>query len=341
MIKYYTILFNQMDQDNTEYISTIIKYAGESSIVNLNKINIELGLDIFYSIIKSIKKNNKHLALMLQSNKINNDTLNCVFDYISDNKIFDLNLDNNNISDIDMYKICEFISNSTSLISLSLESNDINEMGAFILFICINNMNSTSALVDLSLRNNCINNKGMFELATNFNQNNLTSLNISMNEIGPIGIIALCDVLKDNKKLIILDVSFNYIGNEGLVAIGKMLKTNNTLKKIDVSGNDINNILLEKFASKIINNKTLETLVMNQNSISSIKWMIKLIKYSNINFINLLYNPIEQTDIRKLSNFIKNYNITVEFTKDLTKEFLESSKNYMITDYYNTEETYV
>ena len=66
----------------------------------------------------------------------------------------------------------------------------------------------------------------------------LTSLNLALNQIGPIGGHALATVLADtNRTLTRLDVSGNMLGDDGVGAFSRVVRDNRVLVALNVSGN--------------------------------------------------------------------------------------------------------
>ena len=96
----------------------------------------------------------------------------------------------------------------------------------------------------------------------------LQELDISHNEIGDDGIIAIGQQLQFNNTLRYLNVSANKITNVGAVCIAEALHVGTALHEVDISENRITYEGLVSFLEHIQMNTTLKTLLVTRNNIT-------------------------------------------------------------------------
>ncbi|GMI13510.1 hypothetical protein TrLO_g6773 [Triparma laevis f. longispina] len=199
--------------------------------------------------------------------------------------IHTIRLSRNRIDDEGGGKLFEgFREGNCQLEILDLSSNEIGNG-------CMNGLSNflrLGHLMELDLSNNCLRGKGVEVLCEGIaKQNGLTNLNLTGNEVGEAGAIALAKLLKgegcsltmlglawtelsgfhgakllgavaENKTVVTLDVSFNTLGgsskeNPCVTALGKVFARNRTLKHLDCSYNHFttkNTIELSKEMTK-------------------------------------------------------------------------------------------
>ena len=101
--------------------------------------------------------------------------------------------------------------------------------------------------------------------------NTLQELDLTDNNTGPEGAVALGRALEFNKILQRLYLRVNNIGPEGAVAIGRALEFNNTLQELDLSYNNIGNDGAVAIIGGIARNNTntrLSQLSLQRNNIT-------------------------------------------------------------------------
>ena len=126
-----------------------------------------------------------------------------------------LDLSNNELKDEGVSAVCEAIQSikETKLASLNFRANGIGPVGA----------NAVAAMVVVT---------GV-----------LTKLSLAKNELGEVGMKAICEALEQNKTLKELDVSGSMFGNSniggpaGVKHVAKMLGVNGSLTSLDLSNN--------------------------------------------------------------------------------------------------------
>jgi Ran GTPase-activating protein (RanGAP) involved in mRNA processing and transport len=104
------------------------------------------------------------------------------------------------------------------------------------------------------------------ELALN---TTLKCLDLSWNNFGDDGAVAIAKALRINKSLEILNLACNKIGNKGTEAIAGALLVNRSLRCLDLSGHHIGVDGAVAIASSLQTNKSLEILHLNGNKIGS------------------------------------------------------------------------
>ncbi|KAJ1332548.1 hypothetical protein BSLG_008850 [Batrachochytrium salamandrivorans] len=101
-----------------------------------------------------------------------------------------------------------------------------------------------TTLVRLDLTNNSIKNGGVYIGSSLKANRTLTHLNLSDNQMGPESGKAIATMIADNTSLTtvllrVLDLSYNQIGNLGGLALGVALVANETLRDLNVSWNEM------------------------------------------------------------------------------------------------------
>ena len=103
-----------------------------------------------------------------------------------------------------------------------------------------NALKLNTSLSTLNLRNNQLNETGILILAENMKF--LTSLDLGKSKIGDEGATFLTPILVSSFTLRFLYLNDNMIGDTGAIALSKALKTNSFLVYLRLDNNNIGNI---------------------------------------------------------------------------------------------------
>jgi Ran GTPase-activating protein (RanGAP) involved in mRNA processing and transport len=162
--------------------------------------------------------------------------------------------------------IATVLENNHTLTSIDLSSNHLYSDSACVLAEALTN----SALVSLDLNRNDINELGAKAIATALEKNNtLTSLNLSFCSIAETGGQSVIHALANNHALTFIDLSQNNLNIESATAIGSMLSQNHTLTSLKLDSNWIRDAGAKAIAGGLENNKTLHTLALNWSEIGN------------------------------------------------------------------------
>ena len=203
--------------------------------------------------------------------------------------------------------LSEALKTNRTLTNIDMSINRIGDEGAKALAEALK---SNTALTSLNIsRNYNIGVAGAKALAEALKLNTtLTTLNISENnKIGVEGAEALANALgKDgNKTLTTLDISGNNIGVEGAIAIAEALKVNTTLTTLNISYNNISYFGAGKIAKALENNITLTTLDISNNEIMA---------NGGKCFANMLKTNKTLLELNICNNYIGKVDINNEYT---------------------------
>ena len=189
---------------------------------------------------------------------------NCLSDNIN---LHNLNLCNNNISDIGAKLIAQAIEENRTLEILNISQNKLSDDGVSDISISLRN---NIALQELDMSENEIVGKGAYELATLIERNkSLKVLDISCMSINDDGITEISRCLKDNNCLCKLDLSLNKITSIGAEQIAKALEDNITLQILNITGNKISDNGVSAISTCLKENHYLQELYMSEIDITS------------------------------------------------------------------------
>jgi V8-like Glu-specific endopeptidase/Ran GTPase-activating protein (RanGAP) involved in mRNA processing and transport len=205
---------------------------------------------------------------------------------------------------------------SHCLHSLDLSRNGITDKGAEALA-------ANTTLVTLNLSSNEIGDSGAVALGETLKTNiTLTSLDLDNNQIGVPGSIALAETLKINTTLMNLGLGCR-IGSSGAVALAEALKINTTLTSLGLGSNRIGDFVVEALVEALKTNTTLTSLDLGGNKIgiSGTKTLGKTLRTNNtLTHLDLSLNQIGNEGAKCLWR-------ALEVNKTLTK--LNLSDNNM------------
>ena len=136
----------------------------------------------------------------------------------------------------------------------------------------------------------------------------LLELNLSKNNIGRNGIIAIAKAIQVNTLLQKFDISECQVADDGAAAISDSLKCNHSLQELKLSQNNITSDGAKKIAEAIQVNKMLQKLDISYNRISddgaaSISDSLKINK--SLQVLNMSYNKICSSGAKKIAEAIQ------------------------------------
>ncbi|KAG0060290.1 hypothetical protein BGZ89_012384 [Linnemannia elongata] len=134
----------------------------------------------------------------------------------------------------------------------------------------VETLKTNSFLIALDLSYNEIGHNGVVALSEALKINStLNSLNLSNNKIGDYGLVVMSEAFKDNSTLTTLNLSNNLIGLSGAQALSKALN-NSALISLGVWCNKIGDNGAQALSDSLRTNLTLTTLNLESNSIGDI-----------------------------------------------------------------------
>ena len=204
-----------------------------------------------------------------------------------------LDLYNNGIGDVGAVALAEGLRDLTSLLELRLSWNGITSKGALALVevLQLNHLQhldlsgnsigpeSMAALVDVicadSLQTLGLSRCGLLldgaiSVSAGLKScRQLVELNISYNNIGPLGMLCLAEGLKSCRQLVKLDISYNNVVSHGMASLAEGLKSCRQLVKLDISHNNIGSHGMSSLAEGLQYCTNLQVLYLINNNITS------------------------------------------------------------------------
>jgi Ran GTPase-activating protein (RanGAP) involved in mRNA processing and transport len=186
---------------------------------------------------------------------------------LSENKTKDLDLSIKQLTQEQVQRLSKILADNTSLQSLSLFGNDINDIAAIHIATALK---SNKTLKTLNLRDNNIGDEGASAIAKALETHaSLQSLTLSHNKITKKAAASFAEVLKGNKSLQELDLGYNQIGEEGAISIGTALKGNTSLLNLNLEFNQIGNAGSDQIMTALETNAFLKYLNLQGNNINN------------------------------------------------------------------------
>jgi len=162
-------------------------------------------------------------------------------------------------------RIIQLLLADTTLTSLDLELNDLNDLGAL-----AEALRTNTTLISLKLRVNNLGPEDVKALKEALRTNKtLSSLKLNYNNLGPDGAKALAEALCTNTTLTSLDLSNNNIRPDGAKALAEALCTNTTLTSLDLSCSTLDSEGAKALAETLCTNTTLTSLVLRVSYLGS------------------------------------------------------------------------
>ena len=237
----------------------------------------------------------------ISHNNISDDGAVAVSECLKNNTLIELNMSYNEVSNngiINIGKALE-INETGSLKVFDISHNNISDDG-MLTFINYLKFKNTLQELRLSWSN---------ESVLVFNSMNL-SWNFCKMNFGDNGAIFISVFLYNNiaTKVQKLDISCNNIGNKGTVAISECLKNNSTLRELDMSHNTASNIGVINIVKALQINITLQVLNLSHNGLSDYAAFIfsdYLKSYNRILKLNLSHNKISDKGIISIAESLQ------------------------------------
>ena len=167
-------------------------------------------------------------------------------------------------------------------------------------FNCVNFIDCHLTAVDCSSLVNVI------------NVQQISHLDLSFNNIGPLGCLEICKLLKcKESQLSWLNLTRNQLTDEAAQHLAEAINNNNCqLHTLNLRANNISDIGAQHLAEAINNNCQLHTLNLTENNISNIgaQHLAKAINNNNcqLHMLNLTYNDISHIGAQHLAEAINN-----------------------------------
>ena len=194
----------------------------DNNTFNIDLSNCKAGNDCIKAISASIKILNEPLnALMLSSNRLNQNSMDVLFKAITMNntnvlsKLQKLDLSYNSISTTGSEHLIALLSNPQCVIEyINLESNNLRDVNITSIATCISHSHIARKLKYINFNSNCISNESSNAIASMLEQCvNLQFLMLSKNNLNNKGGSIIISKLKLLRDLRVLDLSYNNIGN--------------------------------------------------------------------------------------------------------------------------------
>ncbi len=263
--------YNVMDQKHLQKLpeyNWILKFCDNASST-VDVAHKLLGDNLVIMLANAVPSHILHL--FLQDNRLTDQGIVKVFQIFEKSKLQleSLDLSENSIRKQGTDELCKFIQQTKSLVKLSLRNMNITDSIARC--ICQTFQQASSTLISLNLSDNKIEDTGAIALAGAIKNTNLTELDVSWNSIKHLGAIALADAIRESNYLECFDISWNAIGTTAdqqrnvAKSISDMLESNRSLTHLDLSHNNLNTIDCASIAEGLRKNHTLLGLHMTGN----------------------------------------------------------------------------
>ena len=296
----------------------------DNDITFINDENTYKAIEIF----SNINFTNLNI-IIFQNCKINNKYLN-ILGNIFTNNLISLDLSNNQISDITLFKYKEF----SRLINLDLSNNQISDISP--LFNCI-----MQNLKNLNLKNNIISDIKNIETAS---FESIEYLELSHNKIMDINYLEKVKI----KNIREINLSYNDIKDSNIFSIlvftkiNKLDLSNNRIEKMDISKLFINcgyvcrNLIIEIKIDNVNENKYNILFVFSDKIIIKLDYLIEIEKlnefFQNLSFKNIKYLTIE--GIKQL-DFLQNESLKELKSLNLEKSNIEDLSIFDNIHFFN------
>ena len=144
------------------------------------------------------------------------------------------------------------------------------------------------------------------------NVQQISHVDLSFNNIGPLGCFEICKLLKES-QLSWLNLTHNQLTDEAAKCLAEAINNKCKLRKLNLAANNISDTGAQHLAKAIINNDChLHTLDLSENKIlvTGAEHLAKAINNNNCQLLalNLSYNCISHSGVKYLAEAISNNN---------------------------------
>ena len=254
-----------VDNDVVRHLAEAVRNNSSVQALRLSGITFDVGAK---ALVEAFNCNNVLEELQLSQNEASDVSFAALGKAFGSNTALKkLSLWKNNIGDAAAKALAEILNCNNILETLHLSCNKIGNGGVEALAEALG---SNTALKTLHLYNNNIGDAGAKALAEVLGSNTaLKTLHLSINNIGEVVAKALAEILNCNNILEELNLSCNKIGNGGAEALAEALGSNTALKQLYLSSNDISDAGAKALAKVLNCNSFLETLHLSCNKIGN------------------------------------------------------------------------
>jgi len=180
---------------------------------------------------------------------------------LRNDKITEIILRENRISDSDMTDIADGLIENSTLQSIDLSYNELGPRGGDAVGHVLRR---NSELKSIDIGWNLLRHQGTMSVIKDglAETNVLRSICLAWNGISDEGGVLLGQVIRDNSSLESIDVSHNRIGPNGAASLAMGIKTNVTLKILILSDNPLRDTGAASIVRAIRDNNSLQTVVL-------------------------------------------------------------------------------
>ncbi|KAI9203827.1 uncharacterized protein BJ171DRAFT_582592 [Polychytrium aggregatum] len=166
------------------------------------------------------------------------------------------------LSDSEMALAMELLEHNSSLQSLTLCYNGINDEGAKLIAQALS---KNTTLKELDLSSNCIGPVGAQAIANTLVHHNttLTSLRLNCNSLGDAGAIEIGFAIRGSTSLTDVDLTQNDITDKGAVFLAECLTASTRIKSLNLIGNSIEAAGTKRLLAAFERHTTLHAIHMN------------------------------------------------------------------------------
>ena len=202
---------------------------------------------------------------------IDNFVIEVISDFIKHKTLTEFTLSDCKITDKEIQTLAEAIEVNTTLQSVDISYNKINDKGILFICNCLNKVNRS--LCKLNLSGNQITDDGVkiFMEAVTVNKI-LRELNLSGNNITDKAANSFAEAIHVNTTLRILNISKNWISKDGVMRILEACTKNKTLHKLVCTHNNLLQYELAAINGYIRKKKAIQIFHASWNSIDAASW---------------------------------------------------------------------
>lgn len=316
--------------DEEIYILTIC--ADSARVLDTLKLSSNnIGDEGAIAISKFLLRNRTITCLDMGFNSIGDQGVAALSESLTvNNSLQTLYLSGNKISVTGFENLAKALASNTSLRFVYLTGNDAKAAGAEALASAIT---SSFSLETLDLGRNEIGPDGMASLTRSLKrcgpECRLKKLNISNNNLGDLGVIALGDAMSSYRNIVHLDVSFNNISQSGAVSLMAALRGYKALRSLFLDNNLIGDRGAKALAQSL-SSMNISSLNIGFNNISAEGLSYILVDIFNAKCISSLAlsgNILSPEVVKRISAYIRNDTMLRELYLDQMKMDRDSEKN--------------